>query len=131
MNAAGKTQTELNQSLESWISATNARDVERQMTYYSSNVNAFYLARNASLKTVQAEKTRVFGDATRVNMAAGKPEIVLSANGQIAKMRFRKKYSIKTVSQNRTGEVLQELRWQKSNDGWKIIGERDLKVIAR
>ena len=30
---------------------------------------------------------------------------------------------------NRQGEVLQELRWVKSDDQWKIVSERDLRVI--
>lgn len=32
---------------------------------------------------------------------------------------------------NRAGEVLQELRWAKQEDGWKIVNERDLGVIRR
>jgi hypothetical protein len=32
---------------------------------------------------------------------------------------------------NRTGEVLQELRWVKQEDGWKITSERDLRVIRQ
>jgi hypothetical protein len=27
--------------------------------------------------------------------------------------------------------VLQELRWTKQEDGWKIVSERDLRVIRR
>ena len=32
---------------------------------------------------------------------------------------------------SRQGEVLQELRWAKQEDGWKIVSERDLRVIRQ
>jgi hypothetical protein len=45
-------------------------------------------------------------------------------------MRFRKKYAISGGGVGeRRGEVLQELRWQRTPDGWKIVGERDLRVL--
>jgi hypothetical protein len=40
-------------------------------------------------------------------------------------MRFRKRYRIGA----RGGEVLQELRWRRTPSGWKIVGERDLRVL--
>ncbi len=43
-------------------------------------------------------------------------------------MRFRKRYNIEGIRNSR-GEVLQELRWAKTDEGWKIIGERDVRVI--
>jgi hypothetical protein len=53
------------------------------------------------------------------------PEIAFSPDNLTAIMRFRKQYTI----DNRRGEVLQELRWQKTGAGWKIVGERDVHVI--
>jgi hypothetical protein len=44
-------------------------------------------------------------------------------------MRFRKKYAIAGGDGERRGEVLQELRWQRTREGWKIVSERDLRVI--
>jgi hypothetical protein len=40
-------------------------------------------------------------------------------------MRFRKRYRI----DERGGEVLQELRWRRTDSGWRIVSERDLRVI--
>jgi ketosteroid isomerase-like protein len=44
-------------------------------------------------------------------------------------MRFRKKYAIEGGGEDRSGEVVQELRWRRTADGWKIVSERDLHVI--
>ncbi len=127
----GKPQTELNSALGEWISATNSRDVDQQMNYYAPKLNAYYLTRNTSQDAVRAEKKRVFSRADDVAIQAGKPDITLSPDGQKATMRFRKKYAIKQGEKSRRGEVLQELQWVKSNGGWRIVSERDVKVINR
>ncbi len=124
-------QKQLNSALDDWISATNARDVNRQMNYYAPRLNAYYLTRNTPQTAVRAEKNRVFDRADAVDIEAGKPDITLSPDGQKATMRFRKKYAVQQGPQTRKGEVLQELQWVKSDDGWKIVSERDIKVISR
>lgn len=129
--ADGKPQTELNSALDSWISATNSRNVDQQMNYYAPKLNAYYLTRNASQGAVRAEKERIFSRADAVDIQTGKPNITLSSDGQRATMRFAKKYDIKQGRQNRAGEVLQELQWVKSGNGWRIVSERDVKVINR
>ncbi|MEP7039277.1 MAG: nuclear transport factor 2 family protein, partial [Acidobacteriota bacterium] len=127
----GKPRTELNSALSSLISATNSRDVNQQMNYYAPKLNAYYLTRNASQDAVRAEKNRIFSRAEAVDIQTGKPDITLSPDGQKATMRFRKKYDIKQGQQSRSGEVIQELQWVKSDDGWRIVSERDVKVINR
>jgi ketosteroid isomerase-like protein len=119
----------LRDALNEWIDATNARDIEKQMSFYMSQLKAFYLARNASRSSVRAEKNRVFAAAKSIDIRAEEPEIIFQDGGRMAIMRFRKKYSIRNGSQSRTGMVIQELRWQQTNGGWRIFSERDVKVI--
>jgi ketosteroid isomerase-like protein len=119
------TRAELRSSLEEWVAATNARDIERQMSFYAPTVEAFYLARNASRAAVREEKSRVFSQARAVEVRASEPDVRLSDDGRTAVMRFRKRYRI----DERGGEVLQELRWRRTGSGWRIVGERDLRVI--
>ncbi|MEO6588106.1 MAG: serine/threonine-protein kinase [Pyrinomonadaceae bacterium] len=127
--ANGKPRTELNDAFNELISATNSGNVERQMNYYAPKLDAYYLSRNASQSAVRAEKKRVFSRADAVDIQAGKPDIKLSPDGRKATMRFRKKYAIKQGQKNRSGEVVQELQWVKSGDGWRIVSERDVKII--
>lgn len=122
-------QATLRNSFGEWLAATNARDVERQMQLYSAHVQAYYLTRNVSQANVRAEKMKVFGQAKQVVVNASDPEIKVAADGRTATMRFRKRYDIASDQLERSGEVLQELRWVKTPDGWKIIGERDLRVL--
>jgi ketosteroid isomerase-like protein len=124
------TQGELRSALDEWLAATNARDVRRQMQFYAPTMNAFYLSRNTSRDAVRAEKSRVFAQAETVDVrASSAPDIRLSRDGQTAVMRFRKRYQITGGAGARSGEVLQELRWRRTSSGWRIVSERDLRVI--
>ena len=125
----GDAEASLRGALGEWIAATNARDIGRQMSFYGQQVNAFYRTRNVPREAVRAEKSRVFGSAEVIDVRAGEPEIRLSPDGQTAIMRFRKKYNIAGGGEDRRGEVLQELRWRRTGEGWKIVSERDLRVI--
>lgn len=123
------TQKELRAALGEWLAATNSRDVGRQMSYYAPKVEAFYLSRNAPREAVRAEKTRLFARANSVNVEAASPEIRMSRDGRTAVMRFRKRYQITGGEGARRGEVLQELRWRRTGVGWRIVSERDLRVL--
>jgi ketosteroid isomerase-like protein len=120
-------QGELRAALGGWLAATNERDVGRQMSFYAPTVEAFYRSRNATRDSVRAEKARL-ARASAVNVEAAAPEIRMSPDGRTAVMRFRKRYRI-DGEESRAGEVLQELRWRRTGDGWKIVGERDLRVL--
>jgi ketosteroid isomerase-like protein len=119
----------LRRALDDWIAATNARDIERQMSYYPPVMRAFYLTRNAPRAAVRAEKERVFLQARTIDVRAAAPELIIQEQGRAAVMRFRKSYRIEGGGRNRSGEVVQELRWQLTPQGWKIFSERDVRVI--
>ncbi len=123
------TQQELRAALGEWLAATNSRDVGRQMSYYAPRVEAFYLSRNAPREAVRAEKARLFAQADTVNVEAAPPAIRMSRDGRTAVMRFRKRYRIEGGAGSRSGEVLQELRWRRTEGGWRIVSERDLRVF--
>jgi ketosteroid isomerase-like protein len=120
---------ELRAALGEWITATNARDIDRQMNFYEPRVAAFYLTRNVSREAVRAEKSNVFARASAVDVRADDPQITLSPDGRTATMRFRKEYSIEGGGQDRRGAVIQELRWRRTPAGWKITSERDLRIV--
>lgn len=119
----------LRRELNEWIDATNNRDIEKQMSFYMPRLQAFYLARNASRNSVRIEKVRAFAAAKSIDIRAEEPEIIFQDGGRMAIMRFRKKYNIRNGSRNRSGEVIQELRWQQTGGVWKIFSERDIRVL--
>jgi ketosteroid isomerase-like protein len=119
----------IREALDQWIEATNRRNVEKQMSFYMPELKAFYLARNASRNTVRVEKARLSA-AKSIDIRAAEPEIIFQDGGRTAIMRFRKKYAVGEKTRIRRGEVVQELRWQRTNGGWRIFSERDIRVIS-
>jgi hypothetical protein len=120
---------ELRSALNSWIDATNQKDIDGQMTFYVPRLKAYYLTRNTPRNAVRADKSRAFASARSIRIVAHEPEIIFHDTGRIAVMRFRKQYNIAERSRSRRGEVIQELRWQRMPDGWRIFSERDVRVI--
>jgi ketosteroid isomerase-like protein len=118
-------------ALGEWVAATNARDINKQMSFYNPTVNAFYLSRNTSREEVRAEKTRVFQNARSIDIRAAEPQIRVSPDGTSATMRFRKSYAIEGGGQDRRGAVVQELRWKRVGNQWRIVSERDVKVLEK
>ena len=127
--AAKDEEAALRGALKDWVAATNARDIGRQMEFYGPTVNAFYRARNATSELVRAEKEHVFRNADSIDIRVAEPQVSVAPDGRSATMRFRKAYAIAGGGQDRRGEVIQELRWLLVDGKWRIVSERDLRVI--
>jgi hypothetical protein len=119
----------LRSSLNEWVSATNTRDLERLSTFYMPTLKAYYLTRNVPRSFVRSDKSSAFKKADVLRVRADEPEILFSDRTGTAIMRFRKNYVIESGRQRKSGEVIQELRWQKTDGGWRITSERDVRVI--
>jgi serine/threonine protein kinase len=128
--AAPDTRAILATALREWINATNAGDLERQRQFYPAIMDDFYLWRRVPQAAVMAEKQRVFATADVIDIRIGPPEIRFNAEGTEATMQFRKRYVIRGPRLSRQGEVMQQLRWARGDEGWRIVSERDLRVIA-
>jgi YD repeat-containing protein len=115
--------------LDEWVAATNARDIDQQMSFYAPTLDTYYRASNVSRDFVRADKARVFGRADQIEVRAGAPEITVDREGRTATIYFNKQYEIRGGGQDRRGEVVQELRWRLTDKGWEIVGERDVSVI--
>lgn len=117
-------------AVNEWLAATKAGDIERQMRFYPARVPVYYTWRDATRQAVRAEKVRVFGAATRLQITTDTPTIEVAHDGDSAVSRFRKRYVIEGPKVRRRGEVLQEIRWTRTPDGWRIVAERDAEVLS-
>jgi ketosteroid isomerase-like protein len=120
----------LESALNDWLAATKAGDVETQMRFYPARMPVYYTWRNVTRQAVRTEKDRVFGAATRLEITTDIPTVEMAADGASAVSRFRKRYVIEGPNIRRRGEVLQELRWTRTPDGWRIVVERDAEVLS-
>ncbi|MBA2731368.1 MAG: protein kinase [Acidobacteria bacterium] len=118
----------LTMALTDWITATNSRDIEKQMTFYAPTLSAFYQRRNTTHVSVRAEKMRLLAQTDGIEVRTSEPEIQVNSDEQTAVMRFHKSWSFRG-NRPESGEVIQELRWKKIASDWKIVSERDVEVI--
>jgi serine/threonine-protein kinase len=127
--AAEKERAALRSSVDSWLGAHNGRNLTQVTNFYMPTVSVFYLTENTTRAAVRAEKARLFQEPGMSIRRSGDPQITFGQDGNTATTVFRKSYTRGGASQQQSGEVLQEIIWQKTNRGWKIISERDLRVI--
>lgn len=127
--APEKENDALRLTLDNWLTAHNTRDLTEVANFYLPQVSAFYLAQNTSRAAVRAEKARLFQESGLSIRRTSEPQVTFAPDGQTATMLFRKSFNRGGAAQPQSGEVLQELIWQKTNRGWKISSERDLRVL--
>ncbi|HEY0081738.1 MAG TPA: hypothetical protein VGB61_03015, partial [Pyrinomonadaceae bacterium] len=127
--AAEKERVALRSTIDGWIAAHNTRNLTQVTNFYMPNVSTFYLAQNTTRAAVRAEKARLFQGPAMTLRRTSDPQITFVQDGGRATTLFRKSYNRSEASQSQSGEVLQEIVWQKTNRGWKIISERDLRVL--
>jgi hypothetical protein len=120
----------LTAALDEWLAATRRGDIEAQMQFYPARVPVYYTWRDVPRAAVREEKMKVFGEATRLEIATDPPVLELTDGGRGAVTRFRKRYVIEGPTIRRRGEVIQELRWSRLPDGWRITAERDAEVLS-
>jgi ketosteroid isomerase-like protein len=118
-------------AFNAWLAAANARDLETLLKFYNPQMDAFYRARNISQDVVRADRTRLFERASALSVSADAPEITLSGDGRTATMTFNKEYRMKVNGKEHHGKVIQQLRWQQTDEGWKIVSERDIRVLLK
>jgi len=119
----------LRSALNEWIAATNNRNIDKQMAFYVPRLKAYYLTRNTARDFVRTDKTRVFSTAALIDIRAEEPELIFQDGGRTAIMRYRKQYRVENGSQSRRGQVIQELRWERAGNEWRIFSERDIRVL--
>lgn len=127
--ADADTRAAISTTINGLLTATNDKDVDAQMMFYAPVLQRYYLQNNYSRAAVRAEKVRRFAQVDSVQMSASEPEIRLEQSGRTARVRFRKDYEIANRTGRQSGAVLQELVLINSDDGWRIVSERDLRVL--
>jgi len=121
-------ERDVRKALDAWVSSTNSRNLSEQMRSYMPRLTVFYQQRNVSRDLVRRVKSELFalGPAT---IQVRDPEITVTKDRRAATTRFRKDYDVGGSRGRRRGAVLQELKWVHSDRGWKIVSERDEKVL--
>lgn len=120
-------RTTLRTNLNTWVAATNDANLDAQISFYAPVLERYYLRTDFPRAAVREDKEKLVKRARLSGVNVDDLEITFSPDGQTATMRFRKEYGF--MGSAKRDAVLQELRWRKTKDGWRIISERDLRVL--
>jgi len=91
-------------------------------------LTVFYQQRNVSRDLVRRVKSELF-NLGPTTIQVSDPEITITNDRRAAVTRFRKDYDVGGTRGRRRGAVVQELKWVHTDNGWKIVSERDAKVL--
>jgi len=122
---------ELHDALNEWVAAMQSHDIDKQLSLYAPLIQKYYTSRNVSLDAVRDDKTRrpQFSDVRDVNI--GEPQITFGSGGRTATMLFSLEYASGDQSNPRRDQVWYELKWSKTEEGWKIIREYEVSASRR
>lgn len=117
-------QKSIDKALQAWIDANEEYDIKRCMALYAQTLNDYYYVRNVSRRAVEADKLNQFGQGNKALIDIDNMSVKLDPGQRTATVYLTKRYSGR--KDQRETSVKQELRWLKSDRGWKIISEREL-----
>ena len=120
---------DIRRALRAWTAAASRNDIDALTAFYPPRVPVYHAWRDVTREEVGAEKRRTLDPSRVAEMDAGRAEITLGADGRTATTRVPKRDMGKGAA-DRGREAIQELRWIRTIDGWKIIGERELEVTS-
>ncbi|HYB44318.1 MAG TPA: hypothetical protein VEL75_21265, partial [Candidatus Methylomirabilis sp.] len=124
--APSASERELRAALQSWVDTANRRQMAAHVEWYADPVAVFYDGRNLSRSAVLKLRSATLKDAGKAEVRISEPEIRLGADDHTATMVFRKTYVSQAPGGARRSAILQELRWKKTDAGWRIVSERAL-----
>lgn len=118
---------EVSETVNSWASMTESRDVSAYMNNYAGTVD-YYNRKGASASAVRADKQRAFAAYDTIEMEISNLRVTTDASGETATAVFDKEWHFEGNGRSSEGKVQSQLRFRKIGGAWKIIGEKDLKV---
>jgi ketosteroid isomerase-like protein len=121
----GDTEQDLHVLVDRWAAAFRARDLNDHMSFYAPTVDRFFLKRNVSADQVRQTKEQALSAAGNIEQYKIENVQTKMESPTRATVTFDKTYSF---TGSTSGKVLGVLYLRKTNDEWRIVGERDLRV---
>jgi hypothetical protein len=123
--------SEVRAGFEAWVESMRDRQLSRHLVWYADPVHVFYDRPNVPKRVVETIRSETFRDAVRAEVGVSKLDVRLDREGTAATIVFRKQFDFEGPRIDRHGTVMQELQWQRTRAGWRIVSERDLKQASR
>ncbi len=122
--------SEVRAGFEAWVESMRDRQLSRHLVWYADPVHMFYDRFNVPKRVVETIRSETFRDAVRAEVGVSKLDVRLDREGTAATIVFRKQFDFAGPRIDRRGTVMQELQWERTRAGWRIVSERDLKQAS-
>jgi ketosteroid isomerase-like protein len=121
-------KSDLENAVEDWKSAIEAFDVDANLASYADSVD-YYKGGKVSRAKIKQDKEKALTVYDTINITLKDVEITPDPSGERATATFNKEWDFENSDKRNRGEVKQQLIFAKISGKWKIISEKDLKVL--
>jgi hypothetical protein len=115
---------------QAWVESMRGRHLSRHLVWYADPVHVFYDRPNVPRRVVETIRSETFRDAVQADVEVSGLDVRLDRTGTAATIVFRKRFVFEGPRIDRRGTVTQELQWERTSAGWRIVGERDLNQAS-
>jgi ketosteroid isomerase-like protein len=119
---------DLENAVEDWKSAIEAFDVDANIDSYADSVD-YYKGGKVSRTKIKQDKEKALAVYDTINITLKDVVITPDPSGEKATATFNKEWDFENSDKRNRGEVKQQLIFAKISGKWKIVSEKDLKVL--
>jgi ketosteroid isomerase-like protein len=122
------------EAVEGWANAFRARDADRLAAYYAQEVEQFFRKKDVSRPWIQETFQSTFGKMDSINAYEISDLRVefpgVSTSTPRATATYDKTWDTsQTNGKRNSGEEIERLTFEKTDDGWKIVREDEIQII--
>ncbi len=112
-----------------WTTLTESGEIDELMGNYAKRVD-YYLKPGASPEFIRNDKLRAFSEFDSIEFEIDNMNVAVDRSGEEATAEFDKTWNFEGQARSE-GKVRQQMKLQKIDGVWLIIGERDLKLYYK
>jgi hypothetical protein len=119
---------DVEQTIIDWKTASEDFDLDGNVSNYADTVD-YYTGGKVSKSKIKQDKQKAYSTYDTININISEIKITPDPSGEKATAVFNKEWDFATLDKKNRGEVTQQIIFSKVGGKWKIISEKDLKVL--
>jgi ketosteroid isomerase-like protein len=129
-----ESDSDIRDAVEGWANAFRARDADRFAAYYAPEVEQFFRKKDVSRSQIHDTYLSTFGKMNSIYAYEISDLRVVFPDGTESPLRatatYNKKWDTSQTDGKRfSGEEIERLTFEKTDEGWKIVREDELQVL--
>lgn len=123
----GDIKKEVTDIITTWQEAFKSKNITEYTNKYAETVD-YYEKTNLSVKEVHSETQKVFNTYTEIELELSNILVAVDIENNRATAIFDKEWTYETGKDLSEGKTHTKLQFEKKNNEWKIISEKNLKT---